>query len=86
MAENKVENNKFLTTQTPLAAWLHSQGFKIIEVLTLEFPAAIVFEDSPSLQKYIRLWQTNGDNCNAFYNSYRQILDKIKPSWIWRGK
>ena len=82
------DNNKFTTTQTPLAAWLHSQGFKIVEVLTLEFPATIVFEDSPSLQKYIHLWQTSqaDGNCNAFYDSLRLLLSKVKPSWLWRGK
>jgi len=81
-------NNIFTTTQTPLAAWLHSQGFKISEVRTLEFPATIVFENSASLKKYIRMWETGQaeGNCNAFHDSLRLILNKVKPSWIWRGK
>jgi len=81
------DENTFTTTQTPLAAWLHCQGFRLINVNTTDYPATMSFEDSESLQKAKRQWelkQAVGD-CNAFYDSHRMLLGMIRPSWLWRG-
>jgi hypothetical protein len=76
----------FTTPSTPLAAWLKSQGFTIIKVTTLDFPAIITFEDSQALHESIRLWQTGQaeGNVRDFFDAYREILGLVKPSRIWK--
>lgn len=81
------EDNQFTTTSTPLAAWLYSQGFKLLDVKIVDFPAVIIFQNSDALLKSARLWQTGQaeGNIPQFYDAYRMLLGKVKPSRLWKN-
>lgn len=83
-----ISENTFNTTQTPLSAWLISQGFKILHINITVYPAIMSFEDSDALQKARRLWETGGaeGNCNIFFDNYSMLTKQVRPSWIWRNR
>ena len=74
-----MENNKYSTPNTALAAYLKIQGFNIEEMRVEEYPVSFIFEDSPKLREYIRLWglgRAEG-NINVFFYAYKEIVKKV---------
>lgn len=75
-------NNIYSTNNTALAAWLVSQGFKLLD-LDFSDPRTVAFlfnNDTEALQQAIRLFQLEEavGNIGAFFRAYRRMLLLVK--------
>ena len=71
----------FITTEIALAAYLHSEGFNLIDVDESQFPTKFTFENSSSkLQECVSLWERTKAEGNLyhFYRSYKAMIARIK--------
>lgn len=74
-------NNIYRTTFTPLAAWLITEGFKLLDV-DFSDPQSVVFlfkNDTQALEQAVMDYKTARavGNINLFYENYRKLLAKI---------
>lgn len=70
----------YSTTDTALAAWLHSQGIKLYSTDTNHFPSTFHFKDEPPIQELVHDYQVGNaiGNVANFYRSYRRLLSIVK--------
>lgn len=75
-------NDIYPTRNTPLAAWLLSLGFPILDT-DFSNPGAVVFffpNDTKAIKEAIRAWNTDQafGNVQAFFGKYRELIERIK--------
>ncbi len=80
-----VEEREFLTTETPLAAYLILEGFNLLHI-DYDAPrangkqkATFVFKDSPELQNLVNIY-SRGDataNIARFEHAKSSLIDRI---------
>lgn len=74
-------NDIYRTTFTPLAAWLITEGFELLEA-DFSDPRSVVFlfkNDTQALEQAVMDYKTTRavGNINLFYENYRKLLAKI---------
>ena len=79
---NSPSNDIYSTNDTALAAWLVSQGFKLLD-LDFTNPKTVAFlfnNDTEALQQTIRLFKLDEaeGNISAFFRAYRRMLLLIR--------
>lgn len=77
-----VSNGQFETKNTALAAYLRTEGFRLLDVLPSNYsdPAVFYFENSLRIIECEQLWQLRkpvGNLCD-FWESYRLCLRMVK--------
>jgi len=82
-----MENNHYRTSNTPLAAYLQTEGYALVDVITSphrfypnEIEAVFLFENNKDINDFARRWATGkaeGD-LNLFYHIYRTTVHKAK--------
>ena len=81
MAMNDSFPNEFITTDTALAAYLHSEGFELLDVDSFKFPSVFHFEnENPQINEFARKFQVGKaeGNIATFFRSYKLMLARIK--------
>ena len=82
MNNNNNENDSTVViTDISLAAYLHLEGFVIVDVNISSFPTKFVFQDnSGKLSKSIYLWKCGKAEGNLFqyYRSYKEMIARVK--------
>ncbi len=79
--QTKSQQQSFDTSDTVLAAWLHSQGIELLSVDITSFPSVFHFSpEEQSLPKFIRQYETATAQGNIvlFFRSYKLMLSRIK--------
>lgn len=78
---SQVEEPVYSTANTALAAYLHSEGFELLDVDTSHFPSIFHFKnDNPKLMVCVRDFQVAKavGNIATFFRSYKMMLAEIK--------
>lgn len=73
-------NAHYKTKDTPLAAYLITEGFELINVENNSSPSLFVFKDSDKLHQIAVQWHTGNavGNCFMFYDNYRKCIRMLK--------
>jgi hypothetical protein len=73
------EELSYQTTDSCLAAYLHSQGFNFIKAISTEFPSIFLFENNKDIKEKAQLLQKGEaiGNIQAYQRSYKFILSQI---------
>lgn len=80
---SEIEELVYSTTNTALAAYLHSEGFELLDVDTSGFPSVFNFKnDNPKLMDYVRAFQVAKarGNIAIFFRSYKLLLAQIRDN------
>jgi hypothetical protein len=88
MIKDTRDNPLYSTNNTALAAYLHSEGFELLDVDTSDFPAIFNFRnDNPKLMEFVRAFQVGKaeGNIGLFFRSYRIMIAEIKDGRKRRG-
>jgi hypothetical protein len=75
-----IENDRtYPTKDTSEAAWLHSQGFSLVDIQRDYTPLKFVFEKSDALAECVRQWQVGKalGNCCLYEQSRRKLMNMI---------
>ena len=75
------ENGKFKTTNTPLAAYLKSEGFELLEIDFKDKNAFLIFnDDSQILKDAVKSYHTLKaiGNIPLYHEIYHDLVCKIK--------
>lgn len=78
---NSLREHCYDTRDTALAAYLHSEGFELLDVDSSNFPTVFYFgNDNSQLSKFIRDFQVGKaiGNIAVFFRSYKIMLARIK--------
>lgn len=74
----------FITSDTPLAAWLIINGIQLHGVNNSVMPSEFAFSgsDQEKLDDLIFQWDGGNatGNCTSFYKTYRSLVHKLKGS------
>lgn len=76
-------DTEYRTSETPLAAYLMSEGFILLDVEHNDRSVFIFKNDTPKLQETVRLYQSGQakGNIAVFFNAYKRLLRRIKEGF-----
>lgn len=73
----------YSTKDTALAAYLHTEGFELIDVDSSSFPSIFHFkDDNPKIREYVHAFQSGKaeGNIAMFFRAYKIMLSELKDS------
>lgn len=76
--------HSFETSDTALAAYLHTCGFQLEDVITVNFPAIFVFKNSDKeLEQAVHDYQAGKaeGNIAIFFMNYKRMLARLKDGY-----
>ena len=77
------EDSKYSTSDTQLAAYLQTEGFELIDVITAQRSVFYFKNDNSKLQEYIRLYHAGKARVepSLYMRNYRQLVRKAREGY-----